>query len=101
VGSIALFNESLKAKKVTRIAAALARKDGGTFQAACVAAPILDGAGRVTSFVAVIRDTTEELRLREQLVRGERLSALGEFVSGVTNELNNPPQSVMGSPRPV
>jgi two-component system NtrC family sensor kinase len=47
--------------------------------------------------VAVIRDLTEELRLREQLVRGERLSALGEFVSGVAHEINNPLQSVIGT----
>jgi len=97
VASIPLFNQSLKTQKVTRINAVLARKDGSRFQTACVAAPIGDGGGRVTHFVAVIRDTTEELRLREQLVRGERLSALGEFVSGVTHELNNPLQSVIGS----
>ena len=95
--SIPIFNQSLKARKVTRLTASLARKDGGTFQAACVAAPIVDAAGRVTHFVTVIRDTTEELRLREQLVRGERLSALGEFVSGVAHEINNPLQSIIGS----
>ena len=59
--------------------------------------PISGCAGRVTHFVVVLRDTTEELRLREQLVRGERLSALGEFVSGVAHEINNPLQSVIGS----
>jgi two-component system NtrC family sensor kinase len=95
--SIPLFNQSLKARKVTRLNAALARRDGSTFQTACVAAPIVDGGGRVTHFVAVIRDITEELRLREQLVRGERLSALGEFVSGVALEINNPLQTIIGS----
>ena len=34
-----------------------------------MAAPIVDAAGHVTHFVAVIRDLTEELQLREQLVR--------------------------------
>jgi PAS domain S-box-containing protein len=94
--SIPLFNESLKTGKVTRLTAALSRKDGGVFQAACVVSPIMAG-GRVTHFVAVIRDTTEELRLREQLVRSERLSALGEFVSGAAHEINNPLQSIIGS----
>ena len=91
------MNERLKSLQVVRISVVLARKDGSTFHAACAAAPIVDAAGRVTHFVAVIRDITEELRLREQLVRGERLSALGEFVSGVAHEINNPLQSVIGT----
>jgi PAS domain S-box-containing protein len=97
MAAIPKFNQSLKARNVTRMSLSLARKDGVTFQAACVATPIVNAAGRITHFVAVIRDTTEELRLREQLVRGERLSALGEFVSGVALEINNPLQSVIGS----
>jgi len=96
-GDIPAVNEALKARQVVRISIMLARKDGTTFQAACAAAPIVDDAGEVTHFVAVIRDLTEELRLREQLVRGERLSALGEFVSGVAHEINNPLQSVIGT----
>jgi len=90
-------NERLKARQVVRAAVVLARKDGSTFHSACAAAPIVDAGGRVTHFVAVIRDITDELRLREQLVRAERLSALGEFVSGVAHEINNPLQSVIGT----
>lgn len=94
---IPIFNQSLKARQVARATASLLRKDGSTFQAACAAAPIVDAAGRVTHVVGVVRDTTEELRLREQLVRSERLSALGEFVSGAAHEINNPLQSIVGS----
>jgi PAS domain S-box-containing protein len=95
--AIPLFNQSIKARKVTRLNATLARKDGSTFQVACVAAPIVDPNSRVTHFVAVVRDATDELRMREQLVRGERLSALGEFVSGVAHQINNPLQTIIGS----
>ena len=94
---VAAARDNLIAGKLTRATAGLARKDGTTFQAACAAAPIVDDAGQVTHFVVVIRDITEELRLREQLVRGERLSAIGEFVAGVAHELNNPLQSVIGT----
>jgi PAS domain S-box-containing protein len=94
---IASFNESIRARKLTRVTVTLARKDGSTFEAACVAAPLVDAAGRVTHFVVVIRDITEDLRLREQLVRSERLAAIGEFLSGVTVELNNPLQSIIGT----
>jgi PAS domain S-box-containing protein len=82
---------------IARATVTLARKDGSHFHAACVATPIIDAANTITHFVGVIRDITEELRLREQLVRGERMSALGEFVSGVTHEVNNPLQSVIGT----
>jgi len=91
------FNATLRERKVARVTVDLARKDGTTFQAACAAAPIVDPSGRVTHFVAVIRDITDDLRLREQLVRGERLSAIGEFVSGVAHEINNPLQSIIGT----
>ena len=96
-GEIPAIVERLRAREQVRISVALARKDGSTFNAACAAAPIVDDTGRVTHFVGVIRDVTEELRLREQLVRGERLSAVGEFVSGVAHEINNPLQSVIGT----
>jgi PAS domain S-box-containing protein len=95
--AVVQLNESMRAKQVTRVTGTLLRNDGSTFQAACAAAPILDAAGRLTHFVAVIRDITEEVRLREQVVRGERLSAIGEFVAGVAHEINNPLQSIIGT----
>jgi PAS domain S-box-containing protein len=96
-GAIPGFNESIRARHVTRVSVTIARKDRSTFAAACAAAPIVDPSGRVTHFVAVIRDITDELRLREQLVRSERLAAIGEFLSGVAVELNNPLQTIIGT----
>jgi PAS domain S-box-containing protein len=91
------FEQSVATRSVTRTSAEARRKDGTTFHAACVAAPILDADGNVTHIVAVVRDLTEDLRLRDQVVRGERLSAIGEVVSGVAHELNNPLQAMIGT----
>ena len=72
------------------------RSDGTTFQAACAIVPLTNDLGHVTHYVQMERDITEELRLRSQLIHSERLSAVGQLVSGVAHELNNPLQSILG-----
>jgi PAS domain S-box-containing protein len=51
--------------------------------------------GAVTGALGVVRDVTDEKRLAEQLLQQEKLAAVGQLVSGVAHELNNPLASVM------
>jgi PAS domain S-box-containing protein len=72
------------------------RKDGTTFPVAASVAAVLDARGAATHIVSVEQDISEERRLKEQLIRSERLSAVGQLVAGVAHEINNPLQAVMG-----
>ena len=68
--------------------------NGVSRPASMLTAPLTEG-DAVTGLLAVVRDVGEEKLLVEQLVQQEKLAAIGQLVSGVAHELNNPLASVM------
>ncbi|MEK6561375.1 MAG: ATP-binding protein, partial [Nitrospirota bacterium] len=58
--------------------------------------PIRDSKGYLVNRIEYIRDITEETMLREQLAQAEKLTSLGEILSGIAHELNNPLTGVLG-----
>jgi two-component system NtrC family sensor kinase len=58
--------------------------------------PRFNSKGEFIGSVYVLRDISEQKRLREQLVQSEKMAAVGQLVSGVAHELNNPLAGVMG-----
>jgi PAS domain S-box-containing protein len=47
-------------------------------------------------YTAIISDITERKNLQEQLTESAKLAAVGELISGVTHEVNNPLAVVLG-----
>ena len=66
----------------------LVRGDGGVTPAEAGGAAI-DFEGRA-AYQFFLRELTERARLEQQLRQSEKLAALGQMISGVAHELNNP-----------
>lgn len=58
--------------------------------------PIPARPGKAPGVGLVLRDTTEESLLQDQLIQGEKLSSLGVLSAGIGHELNNPLVGVIG-----
>ena len=65
----------------------LVHKDGSVVASEVQGSPV-DWAGR-PAYQFFVREVTNQSRLEQQLRHAEKLSALGEMISGVTHELNN------------
>lgn len=68
--------------------------DGTTRTGSILTAPILEER-RIVGVLGIVRDVTEERLLGEQLLLREKLAAVGQLVSGVAHELNNPLAGIM------
>jgi two-component system NtrC family sensor kinase len=51
----------------------------------------------VSKVLALIRDVTDQKRRESQLQQAEKLGAIGQLVSGVAHEINNPAAIISGS----
>ncbi len=91
--AIQLFAEDKEEHALTHRAL---RRDGSVLYLETSMSPIRDDAGRVVRFQGVARDVSERVRLQAQLTQSAKLSAIGQMISGVAHELNNPLTTVMG-----
>ena len=68
--------------------------DGSVREGSVITAPIYEE-GVISGALGIMRDITDDQRLAQQLLQQEKLAAVGQLVSGVAHELNNPLAGVM------
>src|SRR6266699_3296082 len=87
---LAAFDGSLR-----RFEVPFPRPDGHDGTAQVLLAPVREG-GRIPKVLMLVRDITEQRRTQTQLQQAEKLAAMGQLVSGVAHEINNPVAIISG-----
>jgi two-component system NtrC family sensor kinase len=58
--------------------------------------PLKDPDGNIVGVSSLGKDVTRRKKLQQQLLQAEKMAAIGQLISGVAHELNNPLTSVIG-----
>jgi len=95
-----IFNEALAAtlsgQLVDNLELQILRGDGRVGQFSVNLSPMRDELGNANSIVVVMTDITDAATLQSKLMHAEKLAAVGQLVSGVAHEVNNPLTAILG-----
>ncbi len=72
------------------------KKDGSLYEVEVSISSIRDDSGAITKYVSVKRDVTEERKLEQQLVRAQKMEAIGTLAGGIAHDFNNIVTAILG-----
>ncbi|MFD0981603.1 hybrid sensor histidine kinase/response regulator [Tropicimonas aquimaris] len=73
------------------------KKDGGSYWVESTILPLLGPGGDAHSYLGIGENITERLHAREQMVRAQKIEAVGLLAGGVAHDFNSVLTSILGS----